>query len=65
MCVPDQGAHYNDSNSAFVMKRVSNKVKEGYEFSKYLIDPNKFRFRKLVRVLALILMFIKKISKKY
>ena len=59
--MPDQGAHYNVSNSAFVTKRVSNKVKERYEFSKYLNDPNKFRIRKVVRVLALVLMFIKNI----
>ena len=60
MCVPDQGAHYNVSNSAFVAKRVNSKVKERYEFSKYLIDTNKFIFRKVVRVLALVLMFIKR-----
>ena len=34
-----------------------------YQFSKYVIDPNRFRFRKVVRILALVLTFIHKISK--
>ena len=40
----------------------NEQTKLRYEHSKYLIDPNKFRFRKVVRVLSLVLMFIKKIS---
>ena len=30
-----------------------NKVKERYLFSNYVIDPNRFRFRKVVRILSL------------
>ena len=32
-------------------------------FSNFLIDPNKFRFRKVIRVFALVLKFVWKISK--
>ena len=32
-------------------------------FSNFLIDPNKFRFRKVTRVFALVLKFVWKISK--
>ena len=31
-----------------------------YEFSEYLIDPNKFRFQKVVRIIAFVQMFIGK-----
>ena len=39
-------------------------IKLRYQFSRYLIDPNRFRFRKVVRVLALALTFVYKISRK-
>ena len=32
-----------------------------YKFSKYLIDPNRFRFRKVVRVLGLVFLFLHKL----
>ena len=35
-----------------------------YKFSKYLIDPLKFSFRKVVRVLGLVFLFITKLKKK-
>ena len=38
------------------------KTKLRYDYSDYLIDPNKHRFRKVVRILALVLTFIKKAS---
>ena len=34
-----------------------------YKYSKYILDPNRFRFRKIIRIMALVLNFIKKISK--
>ena len=43
---------------------VPREVKSRYEHSKYLIDPNKFRFRKVVRVLALVLMYLSKLMKR-
>ena len=38
-------------------------IKLRYQLSQYLIDPNRYRFRKVVRVLALVLTFVYKISK--
>ena len=37
-----------------------DKIKERYEFSDYLIDPNCHSFRKVVRIFALVLTFVKK-----
>ena len=36
-----------------------NEIGERYLFSEYLIDPNKFRFRKVVRILGLVFLFVK------
>ena len=35
-----------------------NKISERYKFSNYLIDPNRFRLRKVVRIVALVFLFI-------
>ena len=42
---------------------VDKAIKSRYEFSKYLIDPNRFRFRKVIRIMGLVLTFIKRISR--
>ena len=39
---------------------VPDKVKSRYEFSQYVIDPNRFRLRKIVRILSLVYLFVKK-----
>ena len=39
-------------------KLVPEEVGERYKFCDYLIDPNKFRFRKVVRVLGLVFKFL-------
>ena len=44
-------------------KGLSNGLEDRYQFSKYVIDPNKFRFRKVVRVLALVMLFVEKLLK--
>ena len=36
-------------------------VSERYSFSNYLIDPNRFRFTKVVRILALVIKYLQKI----
>ena len=41
-----------------------DKIKGRYDFSKYLIDPNCHSFRKVVRIMALVLTFIKKAGRK-
>ena len=43
---------------------VPEAVGDRYRFSNYVLDPNKFRFRKVVRVLGLVLLFIKKLREK-
>ena len=40
-------------------KLVPESVGERYKFSKYLIDPNKHRLRHVVRVMAMVMRFIK------
>ena len=46
----------------FHKENVDEKIRFRYKLSGYLIDPNRFRFRKVVRILALVLTFIRKIS---
>ena len=41
-------------------KFVPNEVGERYKFSNYIIDPNKFRFQTIVRILGLGFLFIQK-----
>ena len=48
-------------NKKIYTKRSKRKI---YIFSKFLIDPNKFRFRIVLRILALVFLFIQKIEKK-
>ena len=56
---------YNNlSNSYFVESKVPGEVEERYQFSNYIIDPNRFRLRKVVRILALVMMFITKLTRK-
>ena len=46
-------------------KTITKHLQARYEFSKYVLDPNKFRFRKAVRVLTLVMLFCKKFRQKY
>ena len=48
----------------FHSRRVPDEVEKRYEFSNYLISPNRYRFRTVTRVLGLVFLFIKKISAK-
>ena len=48
---------------AVVERETDELIKLRYEFSAYLLDPNRQRFRKSVRILALAFTFIWKISK--
>ena len=40
-------------------------VTERYKFADYIIDPNRFRLRKVVRVFALVLRFVRNFVKKW
>ena len=43
------------------MQRI---LEDRYKFFNYIIDPNRFRLRKVVHVLALVFLFIKNLKKK-
>jgi hypothetical protein len=43
---------------------VPKEVKERYQFSDYIVDPNKHRFRDVVRLVALVQRFISKCRKR-
>ena len=43
-------------------RNALDKITERYVFSQYLIDPVKFRFRKVVRIVAIVMLFIKKLK---
>ena len=45
-------------------RKIPSEVLECYKFSKYVMDPNKARFKKVVRIFAFMLRFIKKLQKK-
>ena len=58
-----ESTRYTDNNLALITRYVPNEVGERYKFSKYLINPNKFRFRTIIRILGIVILFIQKISK--
>ena len=41
---------------------VPNQVSDRYAFSNYIIDPNKFRFSSVIRILAIVIKFIKNLK---
>ena len=41
-----------------------DQIRLRYEFSNYVIDPNRFRFRKVIRILALVFLFVRKLKAK-
>ena len=54
---------YFSFKSLEVSAYSDDQTKLRYKYSNYLLDPNKFRFRKVVRVFSLVLSFIKKLFK--
>ena len=57
-----QNLNTSKTSSAHTVNYAGPKVKERYEFSQYILDPNKFRFRKSVRITSLVMTFIWNIS---
>ena len=45
-------------------RKIPSSVLECYKFSKYVVDPNKARFKKVARIFGFVLRFIKKLQKK-
>ena len=37
-------------------------MRKRLEFSQYIVDPNQFRFRKVIRIVALVMLFINKLK---
>ena len=50
---------------AIVERETDEQIELRYRFSSYLLDPNRHRFRKTVRILALVMMFIGKSPKRF
>ena len=48
-----------------VVQQISKKVKERLQFSKYIVDPNRFSFYKVVRVVALVIKAAKLLLKRW
>ena len=57
--VNKQQSYYNESMNVNRQKIIPHEVTECCKFSSYLLDPKKYRFRTAVRVMALVLKFIK------
>ena len=45
-------------------KYVPNELGERYKFCNYLVGPNKYRFRTVIRIMALVFLFIKKCNER-
>ena len=56
--------HYVYTNFSVLSDSTAEKVKKRYEFSKYILDPNKFRFRKVIRIVAILFLFLSKMLKR-
>ena len=52
----------HSKSHAVLEKGVPDKVGERYLSSRYIMDPNKFRFRKVVRIVAFIILFVKNLK---
>ena len=56
-------------NCVVVARNIPEEVARRYKFSQYIIDPNRRRFRTVVRILAWVMKFIKilknKVKKKF
>ena len=53
-----------DDPLCLLSRYVPREVGDRYLFSNYLIDPNKFRFKTVQRILALVFIFLEKINNK-
>ena len=53
-----------DYTQCLLVKYVPKEIAKQYELSNYLINPNRYRFRKVIGILASVLLHIHKISAK-
>ena len=54
-----------DKRSDTFVQQISKKVKERLEFSQYIVDPNRFNFSKVVRVIALVIKAVKMLLERW
>ena len=54
---------YSSSHSVFT-KYAQDKIRERYDLSSYLVDPMRFRFKKVVRIVALVILFVSKLKSR-
>ena len=54
----------DDSSQCLISRSVPSEVGDRYTFSKYLIDPNRFRFKTVIRILGFVFLFLKKLTMK-
>ena len=45
-------------------KVVPSDVKERYKFSKYSLDPNKYRFKRVIKIMSFVIKFIRSLQAK-
>ena len=54
----------NTNHNIYNTQNVPSEVEERYRFNNYIIDPKKFRLKKVIRILAIVILFIKNLKKK-
>ena len=54
----------NINHNIYNTQNVPSEVEERYRFNNYIIDPNKFRLKRVIRILAIVILFIKNLKKK-
>ena len=62
--VLDEFNIFSDKICSHVTRVVPTEVGERYKFAKYLINPNRFRFCKIVRILGIVFLFLQKVILK-
>ena len=58
------GGEEHRENPCLTMKYVPEEVGDRYKFSKYLINPTRYRFRTVTRILGLVIFFLQKLCQK-
>ena len=57
-------SNFEFDNLSFVTRHVPDDVQERYQLSNYLIDPNRYRYKKVIRIMAFVLKFIHNLKRK-
>ena len=57
--VKNPSSHFNVYHTNLINDEFLNEAQRRYKFSEYLVDPNRYRLSKVLRIVAIILRFIK------